>query len=313
MNNRNDDKCQSHAEGLNVRGRTEKREFKKKDSHPRSKSRTKRKCYHCHKEGHIKRFCPERQQKKNDERKENVDVAISEDGYDSADVLLVSNESTEKEWILDSGCTFHTTPNKDWFEKIKFLNGGKVLLGNNKSCTEPGSLKGSLVIMKWIRKHGIYTLLGSTVIGLMTNNTEAKVDKTTLWHRRLDIVKRLRIDNGLEYCFDEFEKFCKAEGIARHKIVPGTTQQNGLAERFNTTLLERTRCPSASINFKTPEEIWSRHPPDLTRLKVFGCIASAHVKQDKQEPRALKCIFLGYPEGTKGYKLWCLEHGVENA
>ena len=48
----------------------------------------------------------------------------------------------------------------------------------------------------------------------------------------------------------------------------------------------------------------------LDYLKVFGCITYAHIRQDKLEPRALKCVFLGYLEGVKAYKLWCLEPGI---
>ena len=141
-------------------------------------------------------------------------------------------------------------------------------------------------------------------------------------------VKRLRTNNGLEFCSEEFENFYKMEGIVRHKTIAGTLQQNRLAERFNRTLLERTRCmlisaglpkvfwakaisttayllnrcPSTALNFKTPEEVWSGHPPSYDRLRVFGCSAYVHVKKDKLESRAVKCIFLGYPEGVKGYR-----------
>ena len=56
-------------------------------------------------------------------------------------------------------------------------------------------------------------------------------------------------------------------------------------------------------------EMWSGHPANYENLRIFGCVAYAHVKQGKLEPRAKKCIFLRYPEGVKGYKLWYVEEG----
>ena len=37
---------------------------------------------------------------------------------------------------------------------------------------------------------------------------------------------------------------------------------------------------------------------------MFGCAAYAHVDNGKLEPRAIKCVFLGYGSGVKAYKLW---------
>ena len=31
------------------------------------------------------------------------------------------------------------------------------------------------------------------------------------------------------------------------------------------------------------------------------------MNEDKLEPRARKCIFFGYANGVKGYRLWCLD------
>ena len=44
-------------------------------------------------------------------------------------------------------------------------------------------------------------------------------------------VKCLRTDNGLEFCSDEFNNFCKVHEIMRHRTVRYTPQQNGVAER----------------------------------------------------------------------------------
>jgi transposase InsO family protein len=55
-------------------------------------------------------------------------------------------------------------------------------------------------------------------------------------------IKKLRTDNVLEFCNSEFYSLCADHGIARHKTVLGTPQQNGFAERMNHTILERVRC-----------------------------------------------------------------------
>lgn len=55
-------------------------------------------------------------------------------------------------------------------------------------------------------------------------------------------IKRLRTDNGLEFCSSEFNQLCKDEAVARLHTVRNTPQQNGVAEWINQTLLERARC-----------------------------------------------------------------------
>ena len=64
------------------------------------------------------------------------------------------------------------------------------------------------------------------------------------------------------------------------------------------------RSPSTSIEKKTPHEVWSGTPANYSDLKFFGCLAYAHVNNGKLEPRLLKCVFLGFKTGVKGYKLW---------
>ena len=54
-------------------------------------------------------------------------------------------------------------------------------------------------------------------------------------------IKKLRSDNGGEYEDSEFKKFCYDSGIRLERTVPGTPQQNGVAERMNRTLTERAR------------------------------------------------------------------------
>jgi IS30 family transposase len=47
------------------------------------------------------------------------------------------------------------------------------------------------------------------------------------------------MDNGGEFCGNEFKKFCKKCSIARKKTNPYTPQQHGVAEKMNGMLMEK--------------------------------------------------------------------------
>ena len=58
---------------------------------------------------------------------------------------------------------------------------------------------------------------------------------------------------------------------------------------------------------KTPQEVWSGYTPNVAPLRIFGCVAYAQVpevKSKKLDNHGEKCIFIGYSEESKAYKLY---------
>ena len=126
---------ESSGDGLVVRGRSDKKEFKGRSG--RSKSRDGKrsfKCYTCHEEGHMKRDCPKRNGTNGNNKGGDAAIAQADKGYESAEVLVVTTKHSDRQWIMDSGCSFHMTPNRGWFETFEENIGGDVLLGNNRPC-----------------------------------------------------------------------------------------------------------------------------------------------------------------------------------
>ncbi|KAK1646253.1 hypothetical protein QYE76_064058 [Lolium multiflorum] len=148
-------------------------------------------------------------------------------------------------------------------------------------------------------------------------------------------IKFLRSDRGGEYLSYEFSMHLKKCGILSQLTPPGTPQRNGVSERRNRTLLDMVRsmmsltdlplsfwsyaletaaftlnrAPSKSVE-TTPYELWFNKKPKLSFLKVWGC--EAYVKKlqpDKLEPKAEKCVFIGYPKETIGYTFYHKSEG----
>jgi len=74
---------------------------------------------------------------------------------------------------------------------------------------------------------------------------------------------------------------------------------------FGICLLSRQQVASSAIGGKTPLEFWSeKAAQDYDLLRVFGCPAYYHIKEDKLDSIAKKWVFVRFKRGIKGYKIW---------
>lgn len=78
-------------------------------------------------------------------------------------------------------------------------------------------------------------------------------------------------------------------------------------ECINTTTYILKRLPSKAIKNKTPYEVLFEKEPCYDHMRVFGCLVYAkttNTKGDKFEVRGRKGVFVGCPQGQKGYFIY---------
>ena len=76
---------------------------------------------------------------------------------------------------------------------------------------------------------------------------------------------------------------------------------------METTCYSVNLSPTSTLIDITPQEVWTSKKPSIKNLKVFNCDAYVHVpkeKRSKLDNKAEECIYIGYKNDMKDYKLW---------
>ena len=148
-------------------------------------------------------------------------------------------------------------------------------------------------------------------------------------------VKQIRADNGKEFQSNYILDFYKERWIVLQTSCPYMSQQKGVVEQKHRKILEVTwslrfqaslpidfwgeciltttylikKILSKAIKNRTPHEILLGRTPNYENLKVFGCLVYAQdnsKKGNKFSERGRSCIFVGYPNGKKWYRVYDL-------
>ncbi|GJW52664.1 retrovirus-related pol polyprotein from transposon TNT 1-94 [Tanacetum coccineum] len=142
-----------------------------------------------------------------------------------------------------------------------------------------------------------------------------------------------RTDNGTKFVNQTLRAYYEEVGISHQTSVSRTSQQNGIVERWNRTLVEAARTMliflKASLvlwaeavatayytqnrsliqkcHNKTPYELLHDRKPDLSYLHVFGALC--HPTNDSEylgmlKPKADIGIFVGYAPAKKAFRIY---------
>ena len=174
-----------------------------------------------------------------------------------------------------------------------------------------------------------YLLLAKSEVGKVLQNFCAYTERQ--FNKR---VKEVRSDNGSEFMC--LSSFFREKGIIHQTSCVATPQQNGRVERKHRHILNVARAllfqaglpvkfwgeaistathlinltPSKILHGLTPHEVLFGRKPSYEQLRVFGSSCYVHRNardKDKFGARSRHCVFVGYPFGKKGWKVYDME------
>uniref|UniRef100_A0A2N9EMG6 CCHC-type domain-containing protein n=1 Tax=Fagus sylvatica TaxID=28930 RepID=A0A2N9EMG6_FAGSY len=288
------DSAESSGEGLVVKGyqdRGRKKDKDDKSARGRSKSKSKAvKCFKCQKKGHMKRDCPEWNKGKEES---STSVNVVADSESDGDMLSVSSstDGLNNSWLLDSACSFHVTPHRNWFDTYRSINCGSVRMGQKISSN-------------------VYKLLGNTILGGVAAVAESEDDDTLLWHMRLGHISergmrelhKRNLLTGIKSCKLDFCKYCIMGKQCRVRFKTATHKTKGILDYVHSDIWGPVRTPS-----KGGAQYFMSFIDDYSRK------AWVYFLKNKSEAFAKFKIWKAEVENQTGRKIKCLrtDNGTE--
>ncbi|CAI7822211.1 unnamed protein product, partial [Closterium sp. NIES-53] len=147
------------------------------------------------------------------------------------------------------------------------------------------------------------------------------------------LVLRLHSNKGGEFSSARQGAFCRAQGIRQTFTLPASPQQNGIAERRIGMVMDVARTsmihaaapqflwlfavqyaahqlnlqPRVSVPETSPTLRWTGRVSDASAFRVWGSWAFVRdLSADKLSPRAVPCVFLGFPPDAPGWQFYHL-------
>ncbi|CAI7772205.1 unnamed protein product [Closterium sp. NIES-53] len=144
-------------------------------------------------------------------------------------------------------------------------------------------------------------------------------------------VLRLHSDRGGEFSSALLGALCRAQGIRQTFTLPASPQQNGIAERRIGMVMDVARTsmihaaahhflwpfavqyaahqlnlqPRVSLPETSPTLLWTGKVGDASAFRVWGSRAFVRdLSADKLSPRAVPCVFLGFPPDAPGWQFY---------
>ncbi|CAI7851557.1 unnamed protein product, partial [Closterium sp. NIES-54] len=144
-------------------------------------------------------------------------------------------------------------------------------------------------------------------------------------------VLRLHSDRGGEFSSARLGAFCRAQGICQTFTLTASPQQNGIAERRIGMVMDVARTsmihaaaphflwpfavqyaahqlnlqPRVSVPETSPTLRWTGKVGDASAFRVWGSRAFVRdLSADKLSPRAVPCVFLGFPPDAPGWQFY---------